>query len=121
LRRQVFHDPPTERNRVWQTDGVVERFFDTLKYEYLYRGAIGNGDALSAEVNWFRQISAADGAGPTVTARMACSTASRSPSKVCCCAVQNTTLFSSVTAWLVCCPKRDRRSVPPPMLRGHIA
>jgi hypothetical protein len=44
-----------------------------------------------------------------------------SHSKACCCAVQNTTLFSSVTAWLVCCPKRDRRSVSPPMLRGHIA
>jgi putative transposase len=39
-----------------QSNGVVERFFGTLKYEHLYRGEIGDGDALSVEVNWFRQI-----------------------------------------------------------------
>jgi transposase InsO family protein len=39
-----------------QSNGVVERFFGTLKYEHLYRGEIGDGDALSVEVHWFRQI-----------------------------------------------------------------
>jgi putative transposase len=39
-----------------RANGVVERFFGTLKYEHLYRGAIADGDALSVEVNWFRQI-----------------------------------------------------------------
>jgi transposase InsO family protein len=28
-----------------QTNGVVERFFGTLKYEHLYRATIGGGDA----------------------------------------------------------------------------
>jgi transposase InsO family protein len=28
-----------------QTNGVVERFFGTLKYEHLYRATIGDGDA----------------------------------------------------------------------------
>jgi putative transposase len=35
---------------------VIERFFGTLKYEHLFRGPIGDGDALAVEVNWFRQI-----------------------------------------------------------------
>lgn len=39
-----------------QTNGVVERFFGTLKYEQLYRAMIRDGDALSVEVNWFRQV-----------------------------------------------------------------
>jgi putative transposase len=39
-----------------QTNGVVERFFGTLKYEHLYRGYIGNGDALDMEVHRFRII-----------------------------------------------------------------
>lgn len=30
-----------------QTNGVIERFFGTLKYEHLYRGYIGDGDALN--------------------------------------------------------------------------
>jgi transposase InsO family protein len=38
-----------------QSNGVVERFFGTLNYEHLYRGEISDGDALSVEVNWFRQ------------------------------------------------------------------
>jgi putative transposase len=37
-----------------QTNGVVERFFGTLKYEHLYRGYIGDGDALDMEVHRFR-------------------------------------------------------------------
>jgi putative transposase len=39
-----------------QTNGLIERFFGTLKYEHLFRGPIGDGDALTVEVNWFRQI-----------------------------------------------------------------
>jgi putative transposase len=39
-----------------QTNGVVERFFGTLKYEHLYRGYIGDGDALDMEVHHFRTI-----------------------------------------------------------------
>ncbi|WP_131805162.1 integrase core domain-containing protein [Mycobacteroides abscessus] len=39
-----------------QTNGVVERFFGTLKYEHLYRGIIGDGDALDMEVHRFRLI-----------------------------------------------------------------
>jgi transposase InsO family protein len=37
-----------------QTNGVIERFFGTLKYEHLYRAPIGNGNALAVEVNLFR-------------------------------------------------------------------
>jgi transposase InsO family protein len=36
-----------------QTNGVVERFFGTLKYEHLYRGRISDGDALAVEVALF--------------------------------------------------------------------
>ena len=39
-----------------QTNGVVERFFESLKYEHLFRGYIGNGDALDMEVHRFRII-----------------------------------------------------------------
>ncbi|MET8680800.1 integrase core domain-containing protein [Streptomyces sp. NPDC004647] len=42
------------RVRSPQTDGVVERFFGTLKYEHLYRATIGDGNALAVEVNLFR-------------------------------------------------------------------
>jgi putative transposase len=38
-----------------QTNGVVERFFGTLKYEHLYRGQIPDGDALAVEINRYRQ------------------------------------------------------------------
>jgi len=54
------HDPLLRhvrtRVRSPQTNGVIERFFGTLKYEHLYRGLIADGDALAVEVNWFRQI-----------------------------------------------------------------
>ncbi|MEV6140505.1 integrase core domain-containing protein [Nocardia sp. NPDC051990] len=42
----------TVRTRVRspQTNGVIERFFGTLKYEHLFRGAIADGDALDMEV-----------------------------------------------------------------------
>lgn len=35
---------------------VIERFFETLKYEHLFRGYIGDGDALDMEVHRFRII-----------------------------------------------------------------
>jgi transposase InsO family protein len=41
------------RIRSPQTNGVVERFFQTLKYEHLYRAHIGDGDALAVEVALF--------------------------------------------------------------------
>jgi len=41
------------RVRSPQTNGVIERFFGTLKYEHLFRGPINDGDALAVEV---RQI-----------------------------------------------------------------
>ena len=39
-----------------QSNGVVERFFGTLKYEHLYRAEITDGDALAMELQRFRQI-----------------------------------------------------------------
>lgn len=39
-----------------QTNGVIERFFGTLKYEHLFRGYIGDGDALDMEAHRFRTI-----------------------------------------------------------------
>jgi putative transposase len=42
------------RVRSPQTNGVVERFFGTLKYEHRYRATIGDGNALAVEVNLFR-------------------------------------------------------------------
>ncbi|MQA84251.1 MAG: transposase [Streptosporangiales bacterium] len=39
-----------------QTNGVIERFFGTLKYEHLYRAEITDGDALAMEVHRFRHI-----------------------------------------------------------------
>lgn len=43
------------RVRSPQTNGVVERFFGTLKYEHLYRGQITDGDALAVEAALFTQ------------------------------------------------------------------
>lgn len=42
------------RVRSPQTNGIVERFFGTLKYEHLYRAIIGDGNALAVEINQFR-------------------------------------------------------------------
>ena len=39
------------RVRSPQTNGVVERFFGTLKDEHLYRATIGDGNALAVDVN----------------------------------------------------------------------
>ena len=38
------------------TDGVIERFFGTLKYEHLYRAPIDDGGALAMETARFRDI-----------------------------------------------------------------
>ncbi|CDO11268.1 integrase core domain-containing protein [Mycolicibacterium cosmeticum] len=52
------HDDPLLRHvrtriKSPQTNGVIERFFGSLKYEHLYRGYIGDGDALDMEVHRF--------------------------------------------------------------------
>lgn len=39
-----------------QTNGVIERFFGTLKYEHVYRAVIDDGDALAMEAARYRQI-----------------------------------------------------------------
>lgn len=44
------------RVRSPQANGVIERFFGTLKYEHLYRGVIADGDALAMEVHRFRRL-----------------------------------------------------------------
>ena len=44
------------RVRSPQTNGVIERWFGTLKYEHLFRGVITDGDALDMEVYRFRII-----------------------------------------------------------------
>jgi transposase InsO family protein len=54
------HDPLLRHIRTRfkspQTNGVVERFFETLKYEHLFRGYIGDGDALDMEAHRFQLI-----------------------------------------------------------------
>ncbi|MFI5775885.1 integrase core domain-containing protein [Nocardia sp. NPDC051570] len=42
------------RVRSPQTNGVIERWFGTVKYEHLYRGVITDGDVLDMEVHRFR-------------------------------------------------------------------
>ena len=37
-----------------RTNGVVERFLGTPKYEHLYRATIGDGNARAVEVQLFR-------------------------------------------------------------------
>jgi putative transposase len=44
------------RVRSPRTNGVIERFFGTLKYEHLFRRVIADGDALDMEVHRFRVI-----------------------------------------------------------------
>ena len=44
------------RHRAPETNGVVERFFGSLKYEHLYRVEIGDVLELQAEVDAFRQL-----------------------------------------------------------------
>ena len=38
-----------------QANGVVVRFFGTLKYEHLCRATIGDANALAVEANLFRR------------------------------------------------------------------
>ncbi|GAB2968716.1 integrase core domain-containing protein [Amycolatopsis acidiphila] len=47
---------PAPHRPAAQTNGVIERFFGTLKYEHLYRGVIADGDALAMEVLRFRHL-----------------------------------------------------------------
>jgi hypothetical protein len=62
LDADAFQVPPTEglvvrtRVRSPQTNGVIERFFGTLKYEHLYRAPIDDGGALAMETARFRDI-----------------------------------------------------------------
>lgn len=42
------------RHKSPQTNGVIERFFGSLKYEHLYRKDIADGDQLAIEVESFR-------------------------------------------------------------------
>jgi putative transposase len=44
------------RHRSPQTNGVIERFFQSLKYEYLYRQEIGDGATLAAAVDCHQTI-----------------------------------------------------------------
>lgn len=44
------------RVRSPQTNGVIERFFGTLKYEHLFRAPIDDGGALAMETARFRDI-----------------------------------------------------------------
>jgi putative transposase len=44
------------RVRSPQTNGVIERFFGTLKYQHLYRAPIDDGEALAMETIRFRDI-----------------------------------------------------------------
>ena len=44
------------RHRAPETNGVVERFFGSLKYEHLYRLEIGDVVTLAAEVEAYRLL-----------------------------------------------------------------
>src|SRR5262245_55255574 len=44
------------RHRSPQTNGVIERFFETIKYEHLYRHEIADGHALHEEVQAYRRL-----------------------------------------------------------------
>src|SRR5207249_615364 len=44
------------RHRSPQTNGVIERFFQALKYEHLYRNEIGDGATLAAAVDCHQTV-----------------------------------------------------------------
>jgi putative transposase len=44
------------RHKSPQTNGAIERFFGSLKYEHLYRQDIADGDQLAIEVESFRDV-----------------------------------------------------------------
>jgi transposase InsO family protein len=53
--RPEFHHVRT-RYRAPETNGVIERWFQSLKYEHLYRRDIDDGVALAAEVHDFLDV-----------------------------------------------------------------
>jgi transposase InsO family protein len=42
------------RNKAPWTNGMIERFFEAIKYEHLYRREIGDGLALATEIDTYR-------------------------------------------------------------------
>ncbi|MCY3608127.1 MAG: integrase core domain-containing protein, partial [Acidimicrobiaceae bacterium] len=44
------------RNRAPHTNGVIERFFRSIKYERLYRRDIGDGIELAAQADAYRTV-----------------------------------------------------------------
>jgi putative transposase len=44
------------KHRAPETNGVVERFFESLKYEHLYRLEVANGQALVEELDAYREL-----------------------------------------------------------------
>ncbi|MGH2784039.1 MAG: integrase core domain-containing protein [Actinomycetota bacterium] len=44
------------KHRSPQTNGVIERFFETIKYDHLYRHEIANAQVLHEEVLAYRAI-----------------------------------------------------------------
>jgi putative transposase len=44
------------KHRSPQTNGVIERFYESLKYEHLYRLEIVNAWMLTEEIESFRQL-----------------------------------------------------------------
>lgn len=53
-KRHIVHIR-TRKKAPW-TNGVIERFFESLKYEHLYRREIGDGVELATQVDSFRTI-----------------------------------------------------------------
>lgn len=55
-----------------ETNGVIERFFESAKYKHLYRHEIPNGHALGEELELYRSLSTRSGrarASPSDAAR----------------------------------------------------
>ena len=50
-----FYCPPLGRSH-WPLTGVVERFFEAIKYEHLYRRDIGDGPELADQVATYHTI-----------------------------------------------------------------
>jgi putative transposase len=44
------------KHRAPETNGVVERFYESLKYEHLYRLEVANGQALAEELDVYREL-----------------------------------------------------------------
>lgn len=54
LRPELAH--VRTRHRSPQTNGVIERFFESVKYDHLYRREIADGQALHEEVQAYRHL-----------------------------------------------------------------